>query len=100
VEVMAWAASVPLPLVRGLGVCELLAAVAIAAPAVTRAPQRVVGWSATFFATLMAAAAIVHLARGELRMIVVNLLVLALAAFVAWGRLTHEPLEASSNRRS
>lgn len=98
VEVMAWSASVPLGLVRALGVCELLAAIAIAAPAVTRAPQRVVGWSATFFAALMASAAIVHIARGEPRMVVVNVLVLALATFVAWGRLTHDPLETANSR--
>ncbi|MDB4985669.1 MAG: putative integral rane protein [Myxococcaceae bacterium] len=93
IELMAWAASVPLPLVRALGVCELLAAIAVAAPAVTRAPQRVVGVTAVFLLTLMMSAAVVHLVRGEPRMLMVNLTVAALAAFVAWGRLTHAPLE-------
>jgi putative oxidoreductase len=98
VEIMAWAETVPLPLVRLLGAIELLGAIAVAAPAVTRAPQRVVGYSALGFLTLMMSAAIIHIARGELRMLTINLGVAALAAFVAWGRLAHKPLEVSEER--
>ena len=93
VEVMAWTASLPLPLVRTLGAVELLAAIVVAAPTVTRTPQRIVGWTAVALAALMGAAALVHIARGELRMLPINFAVGALAAFVAWARLTHEPLE-------
>lgn len=97
IEIMAWAASIPLPLVRALGVVELLGAIAVAAPAVTRAPQRIVGWVAVGFVALMVSAAIVHIARGELRMLPINLAVGALAAFVAWGRLAHKPLEIAES---
>jgi putative oxidoreductase len=93
VELIAWAGSVPEPFVRTLGVVELLGAIVVAAPAVTPAPQRVVGWTAVGFLTLMFSAAIIHIARGEPRMLAINLLVGALAAFVAWGRLMHLPLE-------
>jgi apolipoprotein N-acyltransferase len=95
VEIMAWTETLPLPLVRGLGVLELIGAIAVAIPAVTRAPQRIVGIAALSFLTLMASASIIHIARGELRMVAVNIAVGALAAFVAWGRLTHEPIESS-----
>lgn len=93
VEIMAWTASVPLPLVRALGLCELLGAIVVAAPVVTRTPQRIVGYTALFFLTLMTSAAIVHISRGELRMLAVNVTVAAVAAFVVWGRLAHQPLE-------
>lgn len=93
VEVMAWTETVPLAMVRGLGVIELVGAVAVALPAVTRAPQRIVGMAALGFLTLMSSAAIIHIARGEYRMVALNVAIGSLAAFVAWGRLTHEPLE-------
>lgn len=93
VEIMAWTGSLPAPLVRGFGAIELLGAAAVAAPAATRLPQRIVGYAALGFLTLMASAAIVHLARGELRMVLVNVVVGGLAAFVAWARLTHPPIE-------
>jgi hypothetical protein len=98
VEIMAWAASVPPPMVRVLGVCELLAAIVVAAPVVTRAPQRVVGWTAVGLGSLMAVATAVHIGHGELRMAAINLAVAALAGFVAWGRLAHDPLETDDPR--
>ena len=94
IEAMAWADSVPAWLVYMLGGLELIGAVLVAVPAVTRTPQRIVGITALVFMALMVAAAIVHLGRGELRMLPINCGVAALAAFVAWGRLTHKPLEA------
>lgn len=94
IEIMPWAASLPQYLVRTLGACELVAAMVVAAPAVTRAPQRAVGWTAVGLGALMVVATVVHIARGELRMIPVSVAVAALAAFVAWGRLAHSPLEA------
>jgi len=97
VELMAWAGSVPETFVRMLGVVELLGAIAIAAPAVTHLPQRVVGYTAVFFVTLMSAATIIHIARGEPRMLIINVSVGALAAFVAWGRLAHKPLEVEES---
>ncbi|HEY6880547.1 MAG TPA: DoxX family protein [Polyangiales bacterium] len=93
VEIMAWTESLPRVAVRGFGVIELLGAIAVAAPAVTRAPQRIVGYAALGFLTLMASAMIIHIARGEYRMVALNLAVGMLAAFVAWGRLLHSPIE-------
>jgi hypothetical protein len=93
IEIMPWAANLPQYQIRTLGALELVAAMVVAAPAVTRALQRVVGWTAVGFGALMIVSAAVHIARGELRMIPVSLAVAALAAFVAWGRLTHNPLE-------
>jgi hypothetical protein len=93
VEVMAWTGSLPMAMVRGFGAIELLGAIAVAAPAVTRAPQRIVGYAALGFLSLMTAAMFIHIARQEYRMVALNIAVGALAAFVAWGRLYHAPLE-------
>jgi hypothetical protein len=41
----------------------------------------------------MTAAMFIHIARQEYRMVALNIAVGALAAFVAWGRLYHAPLE-------
>ena len=94
VETMHWTEQLPLALVRGFGVLEFVAAVAVAAPAVTRLPQRIVGFTSLAFLTLMTSAAIVHTIRGEFRMVAVNAAIAALAGFVAWGRLMQEPLES------
>lgn len=98
IEIMAWAAAFPPSMVRAIGGLELLAAIIVAAPVVTRAPQRVVGWTAVGFVTLMAVATAIHVALGELRMVPVTLAVGAVASFVAWGRLAHEPLESEGPR--
>lgn len=93
VEIMHWTASTPQWFVYGLGALELIGAFLIALPAVTRMPQLVVGWTAVAFCTLMTAATWVHVWLGELRMIPLTVAVALLAAFVAWGRITHAPLE-------
>lgn len=95
VEIMAWTGGMPMAAVRTFGALELLGAVAVAAPAVTRTPQRIVGYAALAFLTLMASAAVIHIAREEYRMVLLNLAVGLVATFVAWGRLTHAPLERS-----
>jgi putative oxidoreductase len=95
VEIMAWAASLPPTLVRAIGAAELLCAVAVAVPAVTRVPQRIVGWVAAAVVAGMTVLAIANVVRGDLRLVPINLAIGALALFVAWGRLTHEPLEES-----
>jgi succinate-acetate transporter protein len=97
VEIMAWTAHVPLALVIALGVLELLGAIAVAAPAVTRVPQRIVGFVALIFLALMVAEAIVHIQRGELRLLAFNGAVGVLCALVAWGRLTHKGLEGGDD---
>ena len=94
VEIMAWTENTPTWAVYTLGTLELIGAFIVAAPAVTRTPQRIVGWTAAVFAALMGTSSLLHLLRGELRMVPVTLAIAALSAFVAWGRITHKPLEA------
>jgi hypothetical protein len=92
-EIMAWTARVPHWFVYALGGLELIGAFLVAAPAVTRTPQRIVGWTAVGFCTLMSVATWIHAWLGELRMIPVTFTIALVSGFVAWGRLAHKPLE-------
>jgi hypothetical protein len=72
--------------VRAIGALEVLAAVGLILPAALGIVPVVVPLAAVGLGLLMVGAIITHLRRHEARPIVVNLVVLTLAAFVAWGR--------------
>jgi hypothetical protein len=55
-------------------------------PAVTGIAPILVPLAATGLAITMVLAIVVHLRRGEAKVIAPNLVLLALAVFVAWGR--------------
>lgn len=94
IETMSWTETVPLWCLYVLGSIELVGAALVSAPAVTRTPQRVVGYTSIGFVALMVAATVVHMGRGEWRMVPINLAIAAAAGLVAWGRLMHKPLES------
>ncbi len=72
--------------VKGIGVLEVLGALGLILPAVFDVATVLVPIAATGLALLMLGAAATHARRKEPSMIVVNLVLFALAAFVAWGR--------------
>jgi uncharacterized membrane protein len=72
--------------VKGIGVLEVLGALGLILPAVFDVATVLVPIAATGLALLMLGAAATHARRKETSMIVVNLVLFALAAFVAWGR--------------
>lgn len=78
--------------IRLIGILEILAAIGLALPALTGifpwlAPLAAVGLMLT-----MIGAAITHARRGEYVLITVNVILFALAAFVAYGRFFAVPL--------
>ncbi|MEU7925013.1 DoxX family protein [Micromonospora sp. NPDC049801] len=77
--------------VKTLGVLELLAAVGLILPAVLDIAPVLVPVTAICWIVLMIGAMITHLRYDEARFVAVNAVYLALAAFVAWGRLGLEP---------
>jgi uncharacterized membrane protein YphA (DoxX/SURF4 family) len=77
--------------IRLIGVVELLGAAGLILPAVTHIAPILVPLAAIGLALVMVGAAIVHARRRETMNIVVNALLLALAVFVAWGRLGPYP---------
>jgi hypothetical protein len=82
-----WAASLPVPLLRFIGVVELAGALGVLLPAATRIQPRLTPLAAAGLATIMVLAIPFHLMRGEMKEIVINLVLGALAAFVGWGRV-------------
>jgi putative oxidoreductase len=89
---MAWMYDLPPQLKSLVGVAELLAAVGLIAPALTRIRVGLVSWAATGLVVTMVAAAVWHAGRGESAQIALNLVLGALAAFVAYGRWKLAPL--------
>ena len=72
--------------VRVIGVLELLGAVGLVLPAATGIAPGLAPLAALGLAVLMSGAVITRLRRHEPKPMVADLVYLALAAFVAWGR--------------
>jgi uncharacterized membrane protein YphA (DoxX/SURF4 family) len=78
--------------IRLIGLVEILGAIGLVLPAVTHIAPILVPLAAVGLIFVMAGAAIVHARRKETSNVAVNIVLLALAAFVAWGRLGTYPL--------
>ncbi|MGH3750676.1 MAG: DoxX family protein [Micromonosporaceae bacterium] len=76
---------------RVIGTLELLAAAGLILPAVLGIAPVLVPVTATCVALLFVGAVTMRLRRGEKLTIVPDLVYLAIAAFVAWGRFGPEP---------
>ena len=83
---MGWAADVPPGMVKAIGALEVLAAVGLIGPAAVGIAPVLVPLAAVGLIVLMAGAVVTHSRRGEFQFIIVNVILLALAAVVAWGR--------------
>jgi hypothetical protein len=87
-----WIPDVPAALVRFIGTAELLAAVGLVLPALTRIRPKLTPLAASGLVLVMTLASIFHLTRGELQGVVVNVILGGLAGFVAWGRFRTAPI--------
>jgi uncharacterized membrane protein YphA (DoxX/SURF4 family) len=86
-----WAQDVTPTNIRLIGVVELLGAAGLILPAVTHIAPILVPLAAIGLILVMVGAAVVHARRKEAMNIGVNAVLLALAAFVAWGRFGPHP---------
>lgn len=82
----AWAESMPLRLIRFIGVMEVLGAIGIVLPALTHIMPALVPAAAVGFVLLQVSAIILHTRRGEAANLWFNLILLAASIFVTWGR--------------
>jgi uncharacterized membrane protein YphA (DoxX/SURF4 family) len=97
---MAWVNDVPVWLVRFIGLAEAAGGLGLILPALTRIQPQLTPLAGAGLALDMFLAAGFHLTRGEFGFIVPNIVLLALAAFVAYGRWKLAPIRpraASSN---
>ena len=93
VEAMAWVEDFSANTVRFIGVMEILGALGLVLPAVTGVAPVLTPLAATGLAITMLLAAATHVRRHEaVPFAVVNLALLALATFIAWGRFGPHPL--------
>jgi hypothetical protein len=79
---------------RVIGVLELLGSVGLILPAALGVAPVLVPLAATGAVLLFVGAAITRLRRGERATVVIDLVNLAMAAFVAWGRFGPRPFTA------
>jgi putative oxidoreductase len=86
-------ASLPRSFQIFLGVAEVLAAVGLTLPGLTRIQPRLVTWAAAGIMIVMVSATVFHLARAEWSSAAITLLLLGMAAFVAYMRLRVMPIQ-------
>ncbi|KAB8158887.1 DoxX family protein [Streptomyces sp. 3MP-14] len=72
--------------VKGIGAVEILAGIGLILPAALDIAPVLVPLAAVGIVLLMIGAIVVHGRRKETQSIVVNVILIAVAAFVAWGR--------------
>jgi len=89
---MEWVADVPQGLVTFIGSAEMLGAVGLILPALTGILPRLTPLAAVGLVIVMLLAGGFHVTRREYSHVVTNLVLFALAAFVAYGRFTVVPL--------
>jgi uncharacterized membrane protein YphA (DoxX/SURF4 family) len=83
---MGWAEDFTVGAIKGIGALEVLAAAGLILPGALGIAPVLVPLAAVGLALLMASAFIIHVRRHEAHGVVVTLALLALAAFVVWGR--------------
>ena len=87
-----WPADLPELLVRFIGVMEILGAVGILLPAITRIMPFLTPLAALGFLTLQILAIAFHSWRGEFAALPFNVPLILCAAFALWGRASRLPI--------
>ncbi|MBR0834246.1 DoxX family protein [Bradyrhizobium manausense] len=88
-----YATDVPHWLLLFIGVAETAGAIGIVLPALTRIEPSLTPLAAHGFVTLQVLAICFHLIRGEIHDLPLNFVLVALAAFVLWGRTKKAPVQ-------
>jgi hypothetical protein len=83
---LPWVKDFSTDTVRFIGSVELLAAIGLILPALTGIATFLTPLAATGLAILQALAVVTHIRRREPGAVAFNLVLMALALFVAWGR--------------
>lgn len=89
---LVWTTNAPVWLVRGIAVLEFLGAVGVILPAATRIMPQLTVWAAAGLLAIQALAIPFHMIRGEFAPLPFNLIYVALAVLVLWGRTRKSPI--------
>jgi putative oxidoreductase len=89
---LPWVTQVPAAFVKFIGISELLGGFGLLLPAALRIKPILTPWAAIGLAVIMVLASGFHLSRGESSVIGMNLVLAAIALFIAWGRFKKAPI--------
>lgn len=92
---MAYVEDFPLPFIRFIGAAEALGGVGLILPALTGILPILTPIAATGLVIIMLGAVATHVRRGEYSVIAINLVLLLLALFIAYGRFVAVPILAA-----
>lgn len=91
---LPWATTVPVELVRFIGLSELFGGLGLLLPSLLRIKPTLTVWAALGLATIMLLAIPFHISRGETTVIGMNAVLMLIAIFIAWGRWKKAPIPA------
>lgn len=91
-EQMGWPEDFSPGSVKTIGALEVLGALGLILPGLTDIAPVLTPIAAVGLAVMQAGAVVVHLRRKENQMVFVNLILIAFAVFIAWGRFGAYPL--------
>jgi len=89
---LPWATSVPVALIKFIGLSELFGGLGLILPSLLRIKPTLTIWAGFGLATIMLLAIPFHISRGETPMIGMNAMFMLLSLFVAWGRSKKAPI--------
>ncbi|MGY5353966.1 DoxX family protein [Wenyingzhuangia sp. IMCC45467] len=91
-ESLPWVTSTPPALVKFIGISELLGGLGLLIPSIFRFKPFLTILAARALALVMFLATIFHISRSEFSAIGMNLIIMAIALFIAWGRNKKAPI--------
>lgn len=93
-KMLPWANEMPALMVRFIGLSEVLGGLGLLLPSLLRIQPQLTPIAAIGLAVVQLLAAGFHMSRGESSVIGANILFLAMAVFIAWGRMKKVPIAA------
>lgn len=91
-KMLPWVAETSLALVRFIGISELLGALGLLLPSILRIQPKLSVYAAWALVLLQVLAGAFHLLRGEGGVIAMNIVLIGISVFVAWGRSKRVPI--------
>ena len=91
-DAVPWVADVPAPLVKVIGLSELLGALALVLPSLTRIRPHLTPIAASCLTTIMTLAIAFHLYRGDIAIVILPAVLAVGSLLVAYGRFRKVPI--------
>lgn len=91
---MAWVNEYPEAFIRFIGISEVLGALGLILPSLLRIQPKLTVWAGIGLALVQVFAIFFHIQHNEMSALGINVVLLLLAVFVAWGRSKKAPISA------